>query len=151
MKWAKGDLVVTANYKSTFRLMSLLLYWAMQLAKYKHVNLCSAPVTSYCDCSFCYLHSPRPLTTVTEKSCLSVSHKWIQTAFVRLFYGFPNCWHNPGSLLPLIKERISAAIQPASLPPQAVDINHKAGNSHSSLRWCFCQVQDARGTEVTTT
>ena len=27
MKWAKGDLVVTANYKSTFPLMSLLLHW----------------------------------------------------------------------------------------------------------------------------
>ena len=29
MKWAKGDLVVTANYKSTFPLKSLLLHWVI--------------------------------------------------------------------------------------------------------------------------
>jgi hypothetical protein len=118
MKWAKGDLVVTANYKSTFPLMSLLLHWVK--CSWLGINtlnlLHSATVPLYYDCSFRYLQNPRPLTTVTEKSWLSVSHKWIQAAFVRLFYGFPNCWHKSGSLLPFINERISAAIQPVSLP-----------------------------------
>ena len=69
----------------------------------------------YYDCSFRYLHSPFQLTTVTEKSSLSVSHKWIQATFVRLLYGCPNCRHVWGSSLLFINERISAASQPASL------------------------------------
>lgn len=143
MKWAKRDLVVTANYKSTFHLMSLLLHSVK--CSWLGINMLTFAVPQYLyimTAHFASFTTPRPLTTVTEKSCLSVSHKWIQAAFVRLFYGFPNCWHNAGSLLPSINERISAASQPGSQAaclPQAVDINHKAGKSHSSLLLCFCQ------------
>lgn len=131
MKWAKGDLVVTANYKSTFPLMYLLLHWVKYSWLCINTLIFTVPqcLYTYYDCSFRHIHSPGPLTTVTEKSCLSVSHKWIQAAFVRLFYGFPNCWHNSGSFLPFINEGISAVSHPVSKSaclPQAVDINHKA-------------------------
>ena len=151
MKWAKGDLVVTANYKSTFHLMSLLLHSVK--CSWLGINMLTFAVPQYfyiMTAHFDSFTTPRPLTTVTEKSCLSVSHKWIQAAFVRLFYGFPNCWHNAGSLLPSINERISAASQPGSMPPSGRGYKPQSWKISQLTSFMFLPVQDARGTEVTT-
>ena len=151
MKWAKGDLVVTANYKSTFHLMSLLLHSVK--CSWLGINMLTFAVPQYLyimTAHFASFTTPRPLTTVTEKSCLSVSHKWIQAAFVRLFYGFPNCWHNAGSLLPSINERISAASQSGSLPPSGGGNKPQSWKISQLTSFMFLPVQDARGTEVTT-